>query len=257
MNMKKIFAAMAATAVSAGSLAAMSFSANAADTLAKAALMGGFGTESNWDLDKDNPTTAIIDGDAQYECVWTVSEATSTGTNFFITVSMQPVAGVDNFNTSTFPNLSVTLDEVWVDGTKLSGYDASAAVDTSYFENGMGSSRIYLRGDWASNSTKIIADDSTIESEIKVRFTVSGTGAEGTSNVTADTPVGNDSTTTTTTPAGNNNGGGNATTTTTTGKSSNGGKSENSTKTGDAGVGIAVAAIAVAGAAAFVVRKKD
>lgn len=254
MNMKKIFAAMAATAISAGSLAAMSFSANAADTLAKAALMGGFGTESNWDLDKDNPTTAIIDGDAQYECVWTVSEATSTGSNFFITVSMQPVAGVDNFNTATFPNLSVTLDEVWVDGTKLSGYDASAAVDTSYFENGMGSSRIYLRGDWASNSTKIIADDTTIESEIKVRFTVSGTGFEGTSNVTPDVVVGDG--TTTTTPAANN-GGDNTTTTTTTGKSSNGGTTESSTKTGDAGVGIAVASIAVAGAVAFVARKKD
>lgn len=266
MKMKKIFAAMAATAISAGSFAAMSLSTNAAGTeLGQATLMGTFGTETSWDYSGSKSTIASIDGNAQYECVWKLAEATNTGNNWFLTVVISPSGGVDNFGTDTFPNLSATLDEVWVDGVKMTGYDTSTAVDTHYYEGGAGVTRVYVRGDWASNATKAIPD-MDIQSEIKVRFTVSGLDEEGTSNVTPDTP--------TTTAAENNNnntnttaanGGGNTTaannnsngTTTTTAKKSNGGKNEGSTKTGDAGVGVAVAAIAVAGAAAFVVRKKD
>ncbi len=261
MNMKKIFAAMAATAISATSFAAMSLSANAADQIGQATLMGSFGTESCWDFAGTNSSVAVIDGDAQYECVWTVSQPTSTGSNgFFVTVVIEPV-NADNFTTATFPDLAVTLDEVWVDGTQLTGYDASNAVNTNYYETATGVTRIYLRSDWADQGlTKILTDDMAIESEIKVLFTVEGTGQEGTSNVTPDEPATDapeegDTPAATTTAAANNND--NKGTTTTTAKKANGGKTESSTKTGDAGVGIAVAAIAVAGAAAFVARKKD
>lgn len=261
MNMKKIFAAMAATAISATSFAAMSLSANAADQIGQATLMGQFGTESSWDYTGAKTSVATVDGDAQYECKWTVSEATSTGaSNFFVTVVIEPAGASDNFTTATFPDLAVTLDEVWVDGTQLTGYDASNAIDMNYYEGEKpGVTRIYLRGDWASNSTQILANDLTVESEIKVLFTVEGTGQEGTSNVTPDEPATDapeegDTPAATTTAANNND---NKGTTTTTAKKANGGKTESSTKTGDAGVGIAVAAIAVAGAAAFVARKKD
>ncbi len=257
MNMKKIFAAMAATAISATSFAAMSLSANAADQLGSAYLAGSFGTESSWDAtDGKNPAVAV-DGDAQYECTWTVSQATTPGASCFLTVVIEPAAGVDNFATATFPDLEVTLDEVWVDGTQLTGYDASNAVNTNYFEGAAGVTRVYLRSDWADDGlTKILADDQAVESEIKVLFTVSGTGQEGTSNVVKEEPTteATEATDATTTAAGNND---NKSTTTTTAKKANGGKTESSTKTGDAGVGIAVAAIAVAGAAAFVARKKD
>lgn len=258
MNMKKIFAAMAATAISATSFAAMSLTANAADQIGQATLMGQFGTESSWDFAGTKTSVANVDGDAQYECTWTVSEATSTGaSNFFVTVVIEPAGASDNFTTATFPDLAVTLDEVWVDGTQLTGYDASNAIDMNYYEGDKaGVTRIYLRGDWASNSTQILANDLTVESEIKVLFTVSGTGQEGTSNVVKEEPTteATEATDATTTAAGNND---NKSTTTTTAKKANGGKTESSTKTGDAGVGIAVAAIAVAGAAAFVARKKD
>lgn len=252
MNMKKIFAAMAATAISATSFAAMSLSANAADQLGTAYLSGSFGTEESWDATDGKNPAVVVDGDAQYECTWTVSQATTPGDSCFLTVVIAPAAGVDNFATATYPDLAVTLDEVWVDGTQLTGYDASNAVNTNYFESGAGVTRVYLRSDWADGGlTKILANDQSIESEIKVLFTVSGTGQEGTSNVVKEDPT--EATDATTTAADNNNN--NSTTTTT--KAANGGKTESSTKTGDAGVGIAVAAIAVAGAAAFVARKKD
>lgn len=251
MNMKKLFAAMAATAISATSFAAMSLSANAADQLGQATLMGTFGTENSWDYSGAKASVTAIDGDAQYECTWTLSQATTPGASCFLAVVIEPVAGVDNFATATFPDLAVTLDEVWVDGTQITGYDASAAIDTNYFETATGVTRVYLRGDWANNSTKVLADDQGIESEIKVLFTVSGTGQEGTSNVVKEDPT-EATEATDATNATDANG-----STTTTTKAANGGKTESSTKTGDAGVGIAVAAIAVAGAAAFVARKKD
>lgn len=267
MNMKKIFAAMAATAVSASAFAAMTLTnANAADQIGQATLMGQFGTESSWDYAGTKTSVAAIDGDAQYECKWTVSEATSTGaSNFFVTVVIEPAGASDNFTTATFPNLAVTLDEVWVDGTQLTGYDASNAIDMNYYEGEKpGVTRIYLRGDWASNSTQILANDLTVESEIKVLFTIAGTGQEGTSNVTEEEPTTEAPTTTeapatTTAAAGTTTTG--ATTTTkagaTTTKAANGGKTETSTNTGVAGVGVAASALALAGVAAFVARKKD
>lgn len=284
MKMKKIFAAMAATAVSAASFAVMSVStASAADELGKAYLVGSFGTESNWhEGENAGVSVATIDGDAQYECSWNLSEATSTGNNWFLTVVIEPVEGVDNFATVTFPDLSATLDEVWVDGVQITDFDASNAIDTNYFETSTGVTRIYIRGDWAGNSTKII-EDRDIESNIMVRFTIDGLGVEGTSNVTKEDPTnptdptdpatdpttdggttttttakGGDTTTTTTTAKGGTTtttakGG---STTTTTKPASNGGKTETSAATGDAGVGVAAAALVLAGTAAIAARKR-
>lgn len=265
MKMNKVLATIAASALSLSALAAMSFSASAADQIADAYFIGSFGTESNWNPgENDNVSIATVDGDAQYECIWNVAEATNTGDNWLLSVVIKPVEGVDNFTTATFPELNVTLDEVWVDGVEITDFDASKAIDTNYYENGAGVTRVYIRGDWAQNPTKII-EDRDIESEVRVRFTVSGLGVEGTSNVTAD-PQPEETTTTTAAPAGN-------TTTTTTAKPAADGKTttakpaggattttakkEASAATGDMGIGLAVAAFAVAGAAAFVSRKKD
>lgn len=264
MNMKKIFAAMAATAVSASAFAAMTLTnANAADQIGQATLMGQFGTASCWDFAGTNSSVAVIDGDAQYECVWKVAEATSTGADgFFVTVVIEPTS-IDNFTTDTLPDLTATLDEVWIDGTQLTGYDASKAVNTAYYESATGVTRIYLRSDWADGGqTQIIPNDQVVESEIKVLFTIAGTGQEGTSNVTEEEPTTEAPTTTaaTTTAAGATTTTGAVTTTkagATTTKAANGGKTETSTNTGVAGVGVAASALALAGVAAFVARKKD
>lgn len=294
MKMKKIFAAMAATAVSAASFAAMAIpSASAAgDVKGNAFFIGNLGGETVWHLEEVNADskTAAVDGDAQYEVEW-VPQNGGTDTVQFLAVCIAPADGVDNFGTSTFPDLEVTLDEVWIDGQKLD-YTASAdAVTTSYFEGSAGVTRIYLHDEWAGTNVADLPGDTAITESVKVRFTVSGLGVEGTSNVTEDpdptepptgeptdpavttttaaaggdtttTTAKDGDTTTTTTAKGNGgttttakNGGSNGTTTTTK-AASNGGKSETSAATGDAGVGVAAAALVLAGTAALAVRKR-
>ena len=181
------------------------------DTIAQAYLIGSVGAAQIWSYDEANEIggTAKIDGDAQYQVVWDFEEPVNTGSSsFFCTVIISPTGDVDNFTTAIFPDLKVTLDEVYVDGTLLTGYDASEAVDTDYYEGSKpGTTRIYLRGDWAANSTQVLENNQDIYSQIKVVFTVSGTGQNGTSNVTKDEVI------TTTTVAGGSD---NATATTTT-----------------------------------------
>ena len=269
---------MAATAISATSFAAMSISsASAADEIAKAYFIGSVGAASNW-KEGENSGAAVtsIDGDAQYQVTWDFSEATNTGSggDWFLAAVITPDDTSSNFTTDTYPNLTVTLDEVYVDGNLITGYDASNAVNTSYYENGgSGVTRIYINSSWADGKT-LLFDDKDIESQIKVVFTVSGLGVDGTSNVTKNEPsttttVADPTVTTTTAASGDDKttttaakGGDKTTTTaakggdkTTTTAAKSG--SVASAGTGDLGVGAAVAAIAVAGVAAFVSRKKD
>lgn len=289
MKMNKILAAMAATAISATSFAAMSISsASAADEIAKAYFIGSVGAASNW-KEGENSGAAVtsIDGDAQYQVTWDFSEATNTGSggDWFLAAVITPDDTSSNFTTDTYPNLTVTLDEVYVDGNLITGYDASNAVNTSYYEGGgSGVTRIYINSSWADGKT-LLFDDKDIESQIKVVFTVSGLGVDGTSNVTKNEPstttTAADPTVTTTTAASGDDKttttaakGGDKTTTTaakggdkTTTTAAKGGDKTTTTAaksgsvasagTGDLGVGAAVAAIAVAGVAAFVSRKKD
>lgn len=186
MRMNKLFATLTAAAMAATSLTAMVFSASAADEIASATIMGSFGTESNWGGEDANPNVSVasITGDGQYELTWTLAEATNTGEEgFFVTVVIEPTS-VDNFTTDTYENLNVTLDEVWVDGAQLTDYDASTAVDMAYYETSTGVTRIYLRGDWAGNTTQILTDNMDITTDIKVVFSVDGTSAESGEDVT-------------------------------------------------------------------------
>ena len=165
MKMNKILAAMAATAISATSFAAMSISsASAADALGVAYIGGGLGAEQRWnaaDQEAAGSTVATVDGNAQYEVTWKVPE-----------------------NGDTFPNLSLSVDEVWIDGTKLD-YTASAdAINTNYYENGEGYSRIYLTNDWVEPKIYDLPMATNITQEVKVVFTVSGLDTDGTSYVT-------------------------------------------------------------------------
>lgn len=191
MKLNKLFATLTAAAMAASSLTAMVFSASAADEIASATIMGSFGTESNWGGEEANPNVSVasITGDGQYELTWTLAEATNTGDQgFFVTVVIEPTS-VDNFTTDTFENLNVTLDEVWVDGTQLTDYDASTAVDMAYYETATGVTRIYLRGDWAGNTTQILTDNMDITTDFKVVFSVDGTSLDSGEDVTdPDTP---------------------------------------------------------------------
>ena len=241
-------------------------SASAAGALGVAYIGGGLGAEQRWnaaDQEAAGSTVATVDGNAQYEVTWKVPENGGTDTVQFLAVMIKPADGVDNFNIDTFPNLSLSVDEVWIDGTKLD-YTASAdAINTNYYENGEGYSRIYLTNDWVEPKIYDLPMATNITQEVKVVFTVSGLDTDGTSNVTKNEPstttTAADSTVTTTTAASGDDKttttaakGGDKTTTT---AAKSGGVA--SAGTGDLGVGAAVAAIAVAGVAAFVSRKKD
>ena len=192
MKMNKILAAVAATAISATSFAAMSISsASAADALGVAYIGGGLGAEQRWnaaDQEAAGSTVATVDGNAQYEVTWKVPENGGTDTVQFLAVMIKPADGVDNFNIDTFPNLSLSVDEVWIDGTKLD-YTASAdAINTNYYENGEGYSRIYLTNDWVEPKIYDLPMATNITQEVKVVFTVSGLDTDGTSNVTKNEP---------------------------------------------------------------------
>lgn len=303
MKMKKIFAAMAATAISAASFAAMAIpSASAADVVGVGVLGGQMSdlngtTITQWnasDAATNGSTVANIDGNAQYEATWKITGDEVTVIDFLI---LEITSDTENdFTAHTYPDLSLTIDEVYIDGSEVSFTQNDAAINLTYYENN-GRSRAYLTDEWKINGEGNnfgVPSATSIKSEVKVVFTVNGLYNEGTSNVTPNEPVtepptdpptdpvttttttaanGGDTTTTTakdgdttttTTAKGNGNGGTTTTaknggsngTTTTAKAASNGGKSETSAATGDAGVGVAAAALVLAGTAALAVRKR-
>lgn len=270
MNMKKFFAAMAATAVSASAFAAMTLtSANAADVVAVAGLYGQMSdlngqTVTQWNADDaatNGSTVANIDGNAQYEATWKITGDEVTVADFLI-VELNGPNGTD-FSADIYPDLAITVDEVYVDGVEQTMTANDAAYNLKYYE-GNGRARAYLADNWNVNGGNTLGYAATsAKSEIKVVFTVAGLYNDGTSNVTeTEAPTTEAPTTTaaTTTAAGATTTTGAATTTkagATTTKAANGGKTETSTNTGVAGVGVAASALALAGVAAFVARKKD
>lgn len=257
--MKKMAAVVVAATVATISMAGMSsMTTSAADQIASAYFIGGFGNETpNWgDGENSGCTVASIDGDAQYEVVWNLTcegAATKTDSSWFLAVCITPntSAGVENFTTDTYPDLKVTLDEVYVNGQKLNYSVSDNAINTAYYEKKPGVTRIYLHDNWSGTNLTDMPD-MTIENSIKAVFTISGTGQTGTSNVSdnttpADNTTPTDGTTTapdtekksdetttaaagetTTTAAGGNGGSSN-------GNSSNGGSSNSGNNSSSGG----------------------
>ena len=120
--------------------------------------------------------TANIDGDAQYEVVWNVTDG-GTDTLEFLAVQ---IPGLSN---DKYENLAVKVDGVYIDGKAVENYETSAAaIDLNYVE-GTAATRIYLIDQWAGTGVEDLAADTAITQSLKVVFTVSGTGKDGTSNV--------------------------------------------------------------------------
>lgn len=247
MKMNKIMATLAACAVSATALVCNAVSANAADTVATAYLIGQIGGETCWEANEVNASSkaATIDGNGKYEVEWVVTGGTDTVQ--FLAVVMTPPAGADGFTTDQFPNLGVSVDSVYIDGTKVANYTTGAnSINTAHYEKGAGVTRIYLRDDWTANKVADLPSATNITQSVKVVFNVSGLDNDGNSNVSEG-----GATTTTTTAAGG------VTTTTKAAGATTTAASAGSSNTGDAGVGVIVAGLAIAGAAAFVTKKKN
>ncbi|MBQ8296151.1 MAG: hypothetical protein IJX77_00025 [Ruminococcus sp.] len=192
MTMKKMFSAVVAAATLSTAAASMAFNANAETTgnpvLGTASFIGMIGAESCWGPDEVNAlsTAATINGDAQYEVVWDVTSSGGTDTLQFLAIQINPAEGVDNFASWTFPDLAVTLDEVWIDNVLVEDHTVSeSSINTAYTEGGPGTTRLYLRDEWVTG-IEDLAGDTVITNNIRVKFTVSGLGVEGDSNVTED-----------------------------------------------------------------------
>lgn len=275
MNMKKIFAAMAATVISTASLAAISMSANAAVTeIAYTQSEGSLSTDNDGKSMRRNiynvwttPSVADIDG-------------TTAAVENNITIDFT-VSGLNDGDTAN----------AWIAGSVggASVWSLSEAGDNAIQINGNGDYSVswllpadsatidclilqtdincYNYGDFSGvagsgvdivvNAIKTGVEDEPVTEPETDAPTEPETDAPTEGDTTTTAPESTDDTTTTTTTAPSADLNANKKTTTTTKASSNGGKNETSANTGDAGVGIAVAALAVAGAAAFVARKKD
>ncbi|MBQ8297698.1 MAG: NPXTG-anchored protein [Ruminococcus sp.] len=295
MNIKKIFAAVAATAISAASLAAMTFSASATTPITyngpsegslatdndgislRRNILNEWTTPVTTDIAK---TTTVIDyikvdftvsgigdnycnhnedgseGDPYYAWlagsigangdVWTQDDAAAfkvalTGDgNYSITWDLDQDADTINClilqTNINFYNYGSSIAESGLDITVTSVTTGTAAEETP--------------SDDATDPSED-ATDATDENKDPAVTTTSGDGnKDETVTTTASDDTKKDEKTTTAKADSNK-------TPATTKAASNGGKNETSANTGDAGVGIAFAALAVAGAAAVIARKKD
>lgn len=271
MKMKKIFAAMAATAITAGSFAAMSL------TSASAATTEIPYTQSEGSLSTDNDGRSVR---RNIYNIWTepkiadISGDTAIENNITINFTVEGLNDGDVCNAwiaGSIGGASVwTLEDAGDNAIKLNGngdYTVSWAVptdsanvdcvilqtDINYFSYGdfstLAGSGINLK---VNSITTGVEDTTEPPTDPATDPTTDG----GTTTTT--TAKGGDTTTTTTTAKGGTTtttakGG---STTTTTKPASNGGATETSAATGDAGVGVAAAALVLAGTAAIAARKR-
>lgn len=190
MTMKKIFSAVSAAAIlsAALSVSAVSVSAEASEpaAIAQAMLSGQMGTYSQWevsDAEANGSTVANINGNAKYEATWDI---TGDGTDSIQFLILQ-IKGIDNeFCSYSYPDLGVTIDEIYIDNIPYTFTDNADAYTLAWSE-GSNHVRVFLTDTWSINGSGnlgIAAPANGITTQVKVVFTVSGLYNDGTSNVT-------------------------------------------------------------------------
>ena len=251
MKIKKLFAAVSVCAAMVLTPFAATFGGSADEPLsAKAFICGQIGSKAVWSADNvtDGSKVATVNGDAQYEAEWKVDDI-GTDSLSFLALSIPGVTS------DKYPSIDVKITEVIVDGMNMDYAMSSNALNTAYYEAGRDpETRVYLYDSLKGTNVADLDKNLSIKDSIKVVFTVTGTGAYGTSNVEPDTqtttaPTDAESTTTTTTEEDLF-----AVMTTTTASSNN---DVESTTTGDGGVAaIAVVGLVLTGGAAVLSKVK-
>lgn len=180
MNFKKILSVVSACAVTAA--AAMGISVFAEGLPSTAYLCGSIGATSVWEAGDatSGSTVANVDGDAQYQVEWIVTDG-GTSTMEFLVIQ------IPGLTVHQYENMKINIDSVYVDGKKLDYTSSPNAVDMAFYEKPEGATRLYLIDTWTSKKITDLPGNTTITQSIKVLFTVSGTGIAGTSNVTEET----------------------------------------------------------------------
>ena len=180
MNFKKILSVVSACVVTAA--AAMGISVFAEGLPSTAYLCGSIGATSVWEAGDatSGSTVANVDGDAQYQVEWIVTDG-GTSTMEFLVIQ------IPGLTVHQYENMKINIDSVYVDGKKLDYTSSPNAVDMAFYEKPEGATRLYLIDTWTSKKITDLPGNTTITQSIKVLFTVSGTGIAGTSNVTEET----------------------------------------------------------------------
>lgn len=291
MKMKKLFAVMAATAISAASLATMGLNSYAAD------------------IPYTGPTAGVLATDN--DGVSLRVNILNTWGNDFRDID-ENTSVVDyikvNFTVSGIGTNSCNHNEDGTDGDPYVAFIAGGIGTNAqvWKANDGGSAGTAITGDGTYECTWTLAEDSEsisclilqtninffnygtsiADSGVNIKINSISTGpdqqttTEAPTNSSTNSTTNNNNSSATTTAASNNNsskttttttsksGSSNSTTTkknsssdnsattTTTKAASNGGKNETSANTGDAGVGLAITALSVAGLTAIVSRKR-
>ena len=143
--------------------------------LGTATLIGQMGGYQYWGVDEERNTddvtshAAQLTGSGQYVASWDI---TGDGTKTIEYLILELDSVDDNFITSnTYPNLSVTIDSVFVDGKKVDYSTSDGAVDTAYYGVDKGSTRIYLLNTWGKRINDL-SKDTAVTQNITVTFTV-------------------------------------------------------------------------------------
>lgn len=259
MKMKNMLATLSAIAVSATCFAAMSFSASAADVVGIASVCGRMGTYEKWTQDG----SAQIDGNGQFEATWDIT-GDGTGTIEFLVLEIKGSdpnnADLKNFTKDQYPDLTVTIDEITIDGNVYAYTANDAATNLSYYE-GDGRARIYLQDTWNVNAGGSLGVNTTVTQQVKVKFTVGGlyneSGAPEETQAPTEAPT--DAPADTTAAAGDSTtaaaGGTTAAATTAAAKATTAAATTNANTADTTGIALVLAGLTAAGAVALVSKK--
>ena len=270
MKMNKVLAAMAASVVAASAFAAMSLSANAAaESYPESYTVHLAGTLSGTDIgwkneDAKEGNSVKVDKNGSYTIKVDASQAGNQGNQTWAMAIRSTDFNVFDYGEEgqEFADIvSKAGIDVKIDSVKINGEEKLNGTASQLIADDDGKNfRVNIYNQWG-NDYHIVDASQSFTGDVEVTFTVSGlkfgdqttstTTEEATSATTGDsTTTTGDSTTTTTS--------GTATSTTSgTGTGTTTAKAEASAQTGDAGVAAAVAALGLAAATAFAVRKKD
>lgn len=182
MKVRNIFTALSVCAMVVFSNASMT--ATAAEGIpTKAYICGEIGATSVWDVDNTTPgsTVADVNGDAQYQVEWKVTDGGATELSL-IAISLP------NVTSDSYKDIDVNINNVYIDGVEVQGYKMSAnAINTAYYEAGRDpETRVYLYDGLKGTNVADLPKATEIKDSIKVVFTVTGTGYYGTSNIEAN-----------------------------------------------------------------------
>ncbi|MBQ8435873.1 MAG: hypothetical protein IJX24_07705 [Oscillospiraceae bacterium] len=158
-----------------------SFTVNAAGELpTKAYICGEIGSSAVWDAENTTigSTVAEINGDAQYEVEWKVTDDGGATELTFLALS------IPNITADSYPDINVNVTSVYVDGVSVNYQMSPNAINTAYYEAGRDpETRVYLYDGLNGTNVADLPKNTQIKDSIKIIFTVTGTGQYGTSNI--------------------------------------------------------------------------